>query len=210
MTAQSALAAALERKPPPLGGFSPAILRLEARRLMRNRRTVTLALVLPVLFFLGFGLNNSYVHETAGHGNMSAAEMISIALYGAVAATATGGAMVSIERTAGWSRQLRVTPLSPTAYIVIKMLTSLVLAASAVCAVYLVGAVTNKVSMPADLWVITGLCVWIGSLLFAAFGLFIGYLLPSENVTQVISLALTLFCFAGGLFIPLSQFRRHC
>ena len=119
MTAQSALAAALERKPPPLGGFSPAILRPEVRRLMRNRRTVTLALVLPVLFFLGFGLNSSYVHETAGHGNMSAAEMISIALYGAVAATATGGAMVSIERAAGWSRQLRVTPLSPTAILLV-------------------------------------------------------------------------------------------
>jgi ABC-2 type transport system permease protein len=48
--------------------------------------------------------------------------------------------------------------------------------------------------------------VWIGSLLFAAFGLFVGYLLPSENVTQMISLALTLFCFAGGLFIPVSHF----
>ena len=206
MTAQSALAAALERQPPPLGGFSPAILRLEVRRLLRNRRTLILAIILPVLFFWGFGLNNSYVHETAGHGNVSAVEMISIALYGAVAATATCGAMVSIERAAGWSRQLRVTPMSPAAYVVIKMLTSLVLAACAVCAVYLVGAVTNKVSMPADLWVITGLCVWIGSLLFAALGLFAGYLLPSENVTQVIALALTLCAFAAGLFIPLSQF----
>jgi ABC-2 type transport system permease protein len=206
MTAQPARIAGLERRPPPVGGFSPAILRLEVRRLLRNRRTMTLALVLPVLFFVGFGLNNSYVHQRAGHGNVSAVEMISIALYGAVAATATCGAMVSIERASGWSRQLRVTPLSPAAYVVIKMLTSLVLAAGAVFAVYLVGAVTNKASMPADLWVITGLCVWIGSLLFAAFGLFVGYLLPSENVTQMISLALTLFCFAGGLFIPVSHF----
>lgn len=126
MTAQSTLAAALERQPPPLGGFSPAILRLEVRRLLRNRRTMILALVLPLLFFWAFGLNNSYVHETAGHGNVSAVEMISIALFGAVAATATCGAMVSIERAAGWSRQLRVTPLSPAAYVVIKMLTSLV------------------------------------------------------------------------------------
>jgi ABC-2 type transport system permease protein len=69
-----------------------------------------------------------------------------------------------------------------------------------------VGAVTNKVSTSADLWVITGLCVWAGSLLFAAFGLFAGYLLPTENVTQVIALALTLCCFAGGLFIPFGQF----
>src|ERR1700722_586480 len=165
MTARAALAAALERKPPPAGGFSPMLVRLEVRRLLRNRRTMTLALVLPVFFFVGFGLNNSYVHQRAGRGNVSAVEMISIALYGAVAATATCGAMVSIERASGWSRQLRVTPLSPTAYVVIKMLTSLVLAAGSVGAVYLVGAVTNKVAMPPDLWVITGLCVWIGSLL---------------------------------------------
>jgi ABC-2 type transport system permease protein len=33
-----------------------------------------------------------------------------------------------------------------------------------------------------------------------------GYLLPSGNVTQVIALALTLCSFAGGLFIPVSQF----
>lgn len=116
------------------------------------------------------------------------------------------GLPVSIERALGWSRQLRVTPLSPMAYIAIKMLTSLALAAGALGAVYLIGAVTNQASMPTDLWVLTGLCVWVGSLLFSALGLFIGYLLPSENVTQIISLVLMLCAFAGGLFIPVSHF----
>jgi ABC-2 type transport system permease protein len=59
--------------------------------------------------------------------------------------------------------------------------------------------------MPVQLWIITGLCVWIGSLVFAAFGLFMGYLLPTENVMQILSFALVLFAFAGGLFIPLDQ-----
>ena len=68
------------------------------------------------------------------------------------------------------------------------------------------GISIHPVCSKADLWVITRFCVWIGSLLFAAFGLFTGYLLPSENVTQIIALALTLCSFAGGLFIPLSQF----
>jgi ABC-2 type transport system permease protein len=86
------------------------------------------------------------------------------------------------------------------------MLTSLTLAAGAVGAVYLVGAATNEATMPTDLWVITGVCVWIGSLLFSALGLFIGYLLPSENVTQIIALLLMLCCLAGGLFIPVSKF----
>jgi ABC-2 type transport system permease protein len=206
VTPQSSLADALERPTPPMGGFSPAVLQLEVRRLLRNRRTMILAIAMPVLFFLTFGRNSAYVHQIIGRGNVTAFEMISIALFGAVFATASGGAMVSIERALGWSRQLRVTPLSATAYIAIKMLTSLTLAAAAVGAVYLVGAATNEASMPTYLWVVTGVCVWIGSLLFSALGLLIGYLLPSENITQIISLVLMACSFAGGLFIPVSHF----
>lgn len=204
MTAtQAALA---ERRTPPLGGFSMAVVALEVRRLLRNRRTVIFTLIAPVIFFLLFGLNSSYANQRAGHGNVSAFIMISMALYGAVLATTGGGATVSVERALGWSRQLRVTPLSPVAYIAIKMLTSLVLGLVSVTVVYTAGVIAGKPSMPAYLWVVTGCCVWVGSLLFAAFGLFVGYLLPSENVMQVIGFVLMLLSFAGGLFIPLSQF----
>jgi ABC-2 type transport system permease protein len=206
MNDQSTLTDALERKAPPMGGFSLAIVRLEVRRLLRNRRTMILSLVAPVAFFLLFGLNSSYETLRTGHGNESAFVMISFGLYGAVFATTSGGAMVSVERVWGWSRQLRVTPLTSTAYIVTKMLTALVLGAGSVTAVYVVGGISNKPSMALQYWVVTAFCVWIGSLLFAAFGLFIGYLLPSENVMQIIGFALTLCAFAGGIFIPISQF----
>lgn len=184
----------------------PSPVRIEVRRLLRNRRTLIFTMIVPALFFLIFGLNSTYANDRVGSGNVSAFILISMALYGAVLATTSGGAMVSIERASGWSRQLRVTPLSPLAYIVIKMVTSLVLGAASVAIVYVVGAVVGKPAMPVGLWVATGLCVWAGSLLFAAFGLFIGYLLPSENVMQIIGFALMLFSFGGGLFIPLSQF----
>jgi ABC-2 type transport system permease protein len=191
---------------PALGGFSATLVRLEVRRLLRNRRTAIFTLVVPVLFFLIFGLNKTYAGNRIGQGNVSAFIMISMALYGSVLATSSGGAMVSVERLAGWSRQLRTTPLQPVAYIAVKMATSLVLGLMAVVAVYVVGALTHKPTMPLGLWVATAACLWIGSLLFAAFGLFIGYLLPSENVMQIIGFALMLFSFGGGLFIPLSQF----
>ena len=174
--------------------------------MLRNRRTLLFTMVLPVVFFLIFGLNSQYANLRSGHGNVSAFIMISMALYGAILATTSGGAMVSIERAAGWSRQLRLTPLAPAAYIAIKMLTALVLGLASVVAVYVVGMLTGKPSMPGYLWLVTGLCVWVGSLVFAAFGLFMGYLLPTENVMQILSFALLLFSFGGGLFIPLSQF----
>jgi ABC-2 type transport system permease protein len=199
----------LTREAPGLGGFNLTVLRLEVRRLLRNRRTVIFAIIFPVVFFLAFGLNKAYANQSAGpgsHGNVSAFVMISMALYGAVLATTSGGAMVSIERAAGWSRQLRLTPLSPVAYIVIKVLTAMVLGLASVVVVYIVGGLTGKPSMPMYLWVVTAACVWVGSLVFAAFGLFMGYLLPTENVMQFLGLGLALLSFAGGLFIPLSQF----
>ncbi|MHB1930526.1 MAG: ABC transporter permease [Acidimicrobiales bacterium] len=187
-------------------GFRPAILGLEVRRLLRNRRTLLFSMVVPAMFFLIFGLNSTYVTQRAGLGNTSAVVMISLALYGAVLATTSGGAMVSIERATGWSRQLRITPLTPIAYIGVKMISSLVLGAASVFTVYVIGMLTGKPSMPVHIWIVTGVAVWLGSLLFTAFGLFIGYLLPSENVMQILGFALMLFSFGGGLFIPLSQF----
>jgi ABC-2 type transport system permease protein len=194
------------RRAPAFGGFNLTLLKLEVRRLTRNPRTVIIALVAPVVFFLLFGLNRSFDHIRYGHGNLSAFVMISVALYGAVLATTFGGAMVSMERSQGWSRQLRLTPLTPAAYIAIKVITALVLGATSVAAVYIIGSLTHKASMSAGLWIATGVSVWIGSLLFAAFGLFMGYLLPAENVMQLLGLIVGLLSFAGGLFIPLSQF----
>lgn len=194
------------RQAPPLGGFNLTVLSLEVRRLLRNRRTLLFSTVVPVIFFLIFGLNRAYARQVDGRGNVSAFIMVSMALYGSVISTTSTGAGVSIERAAGWSRQLRLTPLSPGAYILIKMLSALAVGLGSVVAVYVVGKITATPSMPAYLWFATGASVWIGSLVFAAFGLFMGYLLATENVMQLISFALILFSFGGGLFIPLSQF----
>ncbi|MST34310.1 ABC transporter permease subunit, partial [Acidimicrobiaceae bacterium USS-CC1] len=184
----------------------PAVVRLEVRRLLRNRRTLIFTVIAPTLFFLIFGLNGAYADLRAGRGNVSASVLISMALYGAVLATTSGGATVSLERAAGWTRTLRVTPLSSAAYIAVKMVASLVLGSASVAVVYVVGAASGKPAMPLWVWIVSAVATWIGSLVFTAFGLFVGYLLPSENVMQIIGFTLMLFSFGGGLFIPLSQY----
>lgn len=192
------------RRVPSFGGFNLTFLLLEIRRLLRNRRTVIFTLVLPVVFFLLFGTNASYANEPVGSGNVEAFIMISMAVYGAMLGTTATGAMVSVERAQGWSRQLRLTPLKPITYIVIKVLTATLVGLASIAAVYLVGAVAGS-HMPASVWVETVLIAWVGSLSFAAFGLFMGYLLPSENVMQILGPVLALLAFLGGLFIPLDQ-----
>ena len=198
-------------------GINLTVLRIEVRRLLRNRRTLIFALILPIVLFLFVGTNKSYANlnaagvvgqQTPAHANVSAYLLVSMALYGAALATTAGGAMVSIERAQGWSRQLRVTPLSPTSYIIIKTMVAMILGLSSVLAVFVVGRLTGVPHMAPGytyLWFVTAACVWIGSLVFAALGLFIGYLLPSENVMQFLGLVMAAISFAGGLFYPLNQ-----
>lgn len=195
----------LDRRGPQMGGFNATLLGLEIRRLLRNWRTALFSILLPVVFYLIFGQLQSYGDEPYGNGNVAAYVAISMALYGSAIATTAGGSMVSIERSQGWSRQLRLTPLSPVAYILLKALTAMTLGLVSVLAVYAVALITGKASMPVWVWILSGATVWIGSMIFAAFGLFMGYLLPTENVMQLMSIVLVVFAFAGNLFIPIPR-----
>lgn len=200
--AQAQLLAA--RRAPASGGFNATLVRIELRRLLRNRRTVIFTLIMPAVFFLLFGTSAAYKTQDAGNGNVTAYVMISMAVYGAMIATTSGGAAVSVERAAGWSRQLRLTPLSPLAYIGVKVLTAMVLGAASILVVNVIGLPAGA-HMRASAWVASAVLAWLCSVLFAAFGLFMGYLLPSDNVMQIIGPALAVLSFAGGLFVPVDQ-----
>jgi ABC-2 type transport system permease protein len=190
-----------ERRVLPLGGFNLTFLAIEIRRLLRNRRTVAATVIVPVVLFLL--LKSRKALAVGGIEIAAASTMIGIAVYGAMLAATSGGAMVSIERALGWSRQLRVTPLRPAAYIAIKILVAMLLGLTSVAVVYIAGAIDGVQMTPAT-WVLTGILAWAASLLFASFGLFMGYLLPSENVMQIIGPILAVFSLFGGLFVPLA------
>jgi ABC-2 type transport system permease protein len=198
--AETAYTASAERRVPPMGGLNPTLLRIELLRVLRNRRTMIFTLIMPAVFYLIFGVGQSYANQNAGRGNVAAYIMISMAAYGAMIASTGGGAMVATERAQGWSRQLRLTPLSPMVYVFVKLLTAMLLGALAV-----IGMFTKAQMDTVGLWVATALIAWAGSLVFAAFGLFMGYLLPSENVMQIIGPGLAILAFAGGLFVPLED-----
>ena len=192
----------VQRSLPRFGGFTFGMIKLELRRMMRNKRTVIFTLVLPAVFFLLFGTNASAKHETAGGGNVTGYIMVSMAVYGAMLATTSGGAMVSLERAAGWSRQLRLTPLKPVAYIAVKLVIAMIIGAVSVVVTFAVGSASGA-KLPVHAWIECALLAWVCALVFAAFGLFMGYLLPSENVMQVLGPVLAGLAALGGLWFPI-------
>ena len=190
------------RTTPPLGGLSLTLLLLEIRRRLRNRRSVIFSVLLPVAFFLMF-TTTDYSATPYGNGNVVANMMIGMALYGALMTTTGAGAAVSTERASGWSRQLRLTPLKPIAYIAAKVIVGMLISAGAVGAVYACGPYRHA-HMPVSAWISSALIIWLGSLVFVAFGLFVGYLLPSDNAMQVVGPLMAFLAFLGGMFIPLT------
>ncbi|MBO9523397.1 MAG: ABC transporter permease [Nocardioidaceae bacterium] len=193
------------RRAPALGGFNLTMLAIEFRRVLRNRRAVIFTLIMPVLLYLVIGTNSTYANDREGSGNVSAYILISMAAYGAVLASTSGGAMVAVERALGWSRQLRLTPLAPVAYITVKSLVALLLGLGSVVAVNIAGAISGKPDMPLHVWIAAAVIAWAGSIVFGAFGLFMGYLLPSENVMQVLGPVLAGLAAIGGLWFPIKD-----
>ncbi|WP_210603728.1 ABC transporter permease [Brevibacterium oceani] len=199
-TSASFLDSLSERRPPSFGGFSATLLRLELLRKLRNRRTLIFTMIMPAVFYLIFGVSNR--GEMLGDTNAALYISVSLATYGAMVATTTGGAQVAVERALGWSRQLALTPLHPAAYILTKVIVSMMLGAVSVIVVFALAAITG-VHAPLGTLLLSGLLVILTSSVFAAFGVMLGYLLPAENAIQVSSMVLGILSLIGGLFVPL-------
>jgi ABC-2 type transport system permease protein len=193
------------RRVPPLGGFNLTLLRIELTRMLRNRRTLIFTIVLPAALELIFG-GQSGSDVTTGSGNLAAYLLISMMLYGAALTSAANGAMVALERATGWSRQLRLTPLNPVAYVITKALLALAMGTVAIASVNVAGIAMGKASMPAGVWIASIFLSMVCTLTFAALGVFVGYLFPGENAMQVLGPGLAALSFLGGVFIPLANY----
>ncbi|MEU4365173.1 ABC transporter permease [Promicromonospora sp. NPDC023987] len=180
-------------------------LRLELRRMLRDRRTLVFSLLVPPAVFLWVGASAEHQVTEIGPGtNLTASLLVSVALYGALLTATSGGAGVAVERAQGWTRQLRLTPLEPWTYVLVKVLASMAIGAASVLVTFAAGWFGGA-QMPTSAWVLCPLIAWCGSLVFSAFGLLMGYVLPTESVLKYLNLILIGLSFAGGLFLPFSD-----
>src|SRR5277367_1067891 len=109
---------------------SLAYTRFELLRTVRNRRLLLFSLGFPiVLYFLIAGPNKN-VSDFA-HTGLSAPlyYMTGLAAFGTMSAMIASGGRIAGERNVGWTRQLRITPLTTRDYFRAKLLTAYGLAA---------------------------------------------------------------------------------
>ena len=180
-------------------------LALEMRRSLRDVRYLVIAVAMPIgLYLLFAGLFGS--HGQRAQGLPQPVElMVAMIAYGAMwAVFSATSPRIAHERAIGWTRQLRVTPLSAASALSGKLLTALAAAFPAMALVALTAVLSHHVQLSAVQWLVMLAAMWAGVLPLALLGLAIGYL-AGDEIAFPLTMALYFALGAlGGLWIPLS------
>jgi ABC-2 type transport system permease protein len=178
-------------------------LTLELRRSLRDVRYLVIAVALPIgLYLLFAGLFGSHGQLALGLPQPTEL-MVAMVAYGAMwAVFSATGPRIAHERAIGWTRQLRVTPLSPASALSGKLVTALAAALPAMVLVALTAVVSHHVQLGAGQWLGLLAAMWAGVLPLALLGLAIGYL-AGDEVAFPLTMALYFALGAlGGLWMP--------
>jgi ABC-2 type transport system permease protein len=181
-----------------------AYLKFELLRTVRNRRFFFFSLAFPlILYFLIAGPNRN--EDDIGGSGLSAPLyfMVGLAAFGTMNAMLASGARIAGERSLGWNRQLRLTPLRARTYFRTKVLTGYFMAGITLAVLYCAGA-SLGVGMPAGDWLeMTGFIV-VALIPFAALGIVIGHFVTPDSVGPVMGGATAIFALLGGTWFPIT------
>jgi ABC-2 type transport system permease protein len=182
-----------------------AYTRFELVRTVRNVRLLVFTLGFPLVLFLAIAVPSRDEESFAGTGiSVPLYYMIGLVSFGTMIALISNGARIASERTNGWTRQLRVTPISSRAYLSAKVLTGYAMAALTIVVLFGAG-VALGVRLPVERWLeMTGLIV-VGLLPFGALGVLLGQLLTADVIGPASGGVVSLLALVSGNWYPLSD-----
>jgi ABC-2 type transport system permease protein len=125
--------------------------------------------------------------------------MCGMAAQGAMVAVVSRGSLIANERTAGWTRQLRITPLSTATYFTAKVVGGYLMALLTIAALSVAGA-TLGVDLTAGGWLTMAGLLLAGLIPFAVLGILLGHLLSPESLLPAVGGLTVLFALLGGAY----------
>jgi ABC-2 type transport system permease protein len=183
--------------------------RYELLRASRSTRFFIFSLGFPLVLYFVLAGPNRNVHDFVGTGiSEPLYYMVSLASFGTMLSMISSGGRIAGERQAGWTRQLRITPLPVRAYFRAKVLTSYLMAILSLVLLYLAG-ISLGVSLPAYTWLqMTGL-ILVALLPFAALGIMLGHLMTVDSIGPVTGGVISLLAIVSGVWFPITHGFLH-
>jgi ABC-2 type transport system permease protein len=134
--------------------------------------------------------------------------MVGLASFGTMVSMISTGARIAGEREVGWTRQLRITPLSPRSYLRAKVLTAYMIAGLTLILLYASGA-SLGVSLSASNWIQMTLLIIVALLPFAALGILLGHLLNVDSMGAATGGVTSLLALVSGTWFPITHGFLH-
>ncbi len=187
----------------PLHRRNPAInatyVRMEILRTFRNRRFFLFSLGFPLVFFyLIAGANKG---GTVGGIPVAAYYLAGMTSFGTMAAMLSNGSRIAGERSVGWNRQLRMTPLKVVPYFATKLIASYLVAALTLGLLLVAGLTLGVHEQPLGVLEMAGYLT-VGLIPFAAFGILIGHKLSADATGPILGAGTSVLAFVGGAWTP--------
>ncbi len=176
---------------------SSTYVRYEVIRNFRIWQFVFFALAWPLIVF--FTVTAANRHAIFDGISFPLYFMAGMAAMGTITGTVSRGSLIATERSIGWTRQMRITPLSPGAYFGAKVLCGYLMALLTIAAMCLAGLVMG-VRLPASHWLAFAGLLLVGLVPFAVLGILFGHLLRPESLLPAVAGITTLFALLGGAY----------
>jgi ABC-2 type transport system permease protein len=173
--------------------------RFELLRTLRSTRFFVFSLGFPLGFYVMMAAPNRDVRDLGGSGIAAPLYyMIGMATFGTIAAMLSSGARIAAERMAGFTRQLRLTPLPVRSYLRSKVTIGYLTLAL----LYGAGSVLG-VRLPAATWLHMSSLLLVGLIPFAALGIVLGHVLTVDAIGPTVGGLTSILAFVAGAWFPL-------
>ncbi len=179
-----------------------AFLRFEILRTLRNLRFLIMLLAFPVLLYLVYAKQ----HGTSQGLTVASLLLVSLAVYsGMGSAMFASGPQLARERSSGWMRQLRISPISTRSWFAAKLAQSILLIIPGLVALVVLGLTYGHVHLAAGRLGLLIAVLVLGAIPFCALGLVIGLMFDGQTAQVAQMITLLLLAFLGGIFIQWSS-----
>jgi ABC-2 type transport system permease protein len=172
-------------------------LRYEVLRNFRNFRFLFLTLAFPLVLYVAVTSANR--HTVFDGTAFSLYFMVAMATLGTMAGVVSSAAVIAAERSSGWTRQMRITPLGTGTYFGAKVVNAYLRALLTIVVLCLVGTAFG-VRLSAAQWLTVGGLLLVGLVPFTVLGVLLGHVLSPDASAPAVGGIVTLFALLGGVY----------
>ncbi|WP_369137333.1 ABC transporter permease [Modestobacter versicolor] len=178
------------------------LLLFQLRRVGRNKQYLFFTVLLPALFTIFFTKVIGGQVPAGDFQDLAGSVLVSMMAYGAISAALGATIRIAFDRSSGWLRQLRVTPVPAGSVLVVDVVVGALLVLPSLVVVALVGRFVNGVELGLGTWLALVGSLWAGSVVFVALGVAVGLALDAQAAGAAIGILGTVLAALGGLWFP--------